>query len=148
MGARYETHLLIDELQREKILETQAKQAQAVSVTQEVRSKPPTKLKTIDQLKATDRPADVKAKLQERAQEMLRKLCANSDCAKHLRSAMPGHATQRIRVIGRCEQAIDAWMRDVTASATQIVEKYKHLRQEHITLQTRYNKLVFLPLMS
>ena len=33
MGVRYETHLLIDELQREKILETQARQEQAVPVT-------------------------------------------------------------------------------------------------------------------
>ena len=32
MAARYETHLLIDELQREKMLETQAKQKQAVPV--------------------------------------------------------------------------------------------------------------------
>ena len=33
MAARYETHLLIDELQREKMLETQAKQEQALPVT-------------------------------------------------------------------------------------------------------------------
>ena len=39
MEARYETHRLIKELQREKRLETQAKQEQAVPVTQDVRSK-------------------------------------------------------------------------------------------------------------
>ena len=32
MEARYETHLLIDELQREKMLETQAKQEQVLPV--------------------------------------------------------------------------------------------------------------------
>ena len=32
MVARYETHLLIDELQREKMLETQAKQEQVLPV--------------------------------------------------------------------------------------------------------------------
>ena len=40
MAARHETHLLIKELQREKRLETQAKQEQAAPVTQDVRSKP------------------------------------------------------------------------------------------------------------
>ena len=40
MRVRYETHRLIKELQREKRLETQAKQEQAVPVTQDVRSKP------------------------------------------------------------------------------------------------------------
>ena len=32
MNARYETHVLIDNLQREKMLETQAKQEQVVPV--------------------------------------------------------------------------------------------------------------------
>ena len=85
---RHATHLLIDKLQREKILETQAKQEQAAPVTPEVRSKPPAELKTIHQLKATDRPADVKAKLQKRAQKMLRNLCTSSYLANHLRPAM------------------------------------------------------------
>ena len=134
MEARYETHRLIDELQRERKLETQANQEQVLPVAQEVK---PAKLKTIHQLKATDRPTDVKAKLQECAQEMLGKLCANKDWAKYLCPAMPGDAAQRIREIGRCEQAIDAWMRDVTATATEIVAKFNGLQHEHIALLTR-----------
>ena len=137
MGARYETHLLIDELQREKMLETQARQERAVPVTQEVRSKPPAKLKTIHQLKATDRPADVKAKLQERAHEVFLKLRDTCDGTMSLLEAMHGDASQLITDILSCAETTDVWMREVTATATQIVEKYHDLRQEHIAVQTR-----------
>ena len=100
----------------------------------------------IHQLKATDRPADVEEKLQERAQKLLLKLKDTGDGATSLGKAMEGDASQLITDIVSCARATDVWMRDVTATATQIVEKYNGLRQEQITLQTRYNELVFLPL--
>ena len=137
MVARYETHLLIDELQREQILETQAKQEQVLPVTQDVRSKPPAELKTIYQLKATDRPADVKAKLRERGHELFLKLRDTCDGTMSLLEAMECDATQLITDILSCAEVTDVWMRDVTATATQIVQKYNDLQQEHITLQTR-----------
>ena len=116
MEARYETHLLIDELQREKMLETQAKQEQVLPVTQEVRSKPPTVLKTIYQIKATDRPADAAAMLQERAQRLLSKLLYTKHQTTRLHSTTPDDLTQLIDDIDSCRQALDAWKRDVRAT--------------------------------
>ena len=137
MEARYETHLLIDELQREKMLETQAKQEQVLPVTQEVRSKPPTVLKTIYQLKATDRPADAAAMLQERAQRLLSKLLYTKHQTTRLHSTTPDDLTQLIDDIDSCRQALDAWKRDVRATATEIVVKFSDLQQELIALRTR-----------
>ena len=135
--ARYETHLLIEELQREKMLETQAKQEQVVPVTQEVRSKPPAELKTVDQLKASDRPANVKAKLRERAQRLIGELLHTSHQTMRLHSATPDDLTQLIEDIDTCRQAVVAWKRDVRATATEIVVKFSDLQQEHISLRTR-----------
>ena len=137
MEARYETHLLIDELQREKILETQAKQEQVLPVTQEVRSKPPAELKTIYQLNATDRPANVKAKLRGRARELLVELLYTRDETTRLHSTTPDNLTQLIEDIASCTHALDAWKRDVTATATEIVVKLCDLQQELIALRTR-----------
>ena len=156
MVARYETHLLIDELQREKMLETQAKQEQVLPVTQEVRSRPetqahqeqvlpvtpevrsrPAELKTIYQLKATDRPANVKVMLQERAYELLDELLDTEDETIRLRKATSDDVTQLIGDIDSCQQALDVWKRDVTATATEIVVKFNDLQQEIIALQTR-----------
>ena len=123
--------------QREKMLKTQAGQQQVLPVAQEVRSKPPAKLKTIHQLKATDRPADVKARLQKRAQKMHCDLCTSKYLANHLRSAMPSQVTQLVTDIGHCQQAIYAWRRDVTATATEIVAKFNDLLQEDVTLRIR-----------
>ena len=107
------------------------------SRSKQVGGKPPARLKTIHQLKATDRPADVEAKLQKRAQRMLYNLCTSNNWTKLLQPAMPSHATQRIVDIGRCEQAIGAWRRDVTATATEIVAKFNDLLQEDVTLRIR-----------
>ena len=137
MEARYETHLLIDELQREKMLETQAKQEQVLPVTQEVRSKPPTVLKTIYQIKATDRPADVKVMLRERAHELFGELLYTMKQTRRLRKATPDDLTQLIDDIDSCRQALDAWKRDVRATATEIVVKFSDLQQELIALRTR-----------
>ena len=137
MEARYETHLLIDELQREKILETQAKQEQVLPVTQDVRGKPPAELKTIYQLKATDRPADLKAILQERAERLLGKLLYTKHHTTSLQRATPDDLTQLIEDIDSCRRALDVWKHDVTATATEIVVKFSDLQQELIALQTR-----------
>ena len=104
--------------------------------SQQVRSKR-AKLKMIHQMKATDRPTEVKAMLQERRQEMSRQLCASNNRAKLFCQVMPGDATQLIMNIGRCGQAIDAWMRDVTATATEIVAKWHDILQEDVTLRIR-----------
>ena len=147
MEARYETYLLIDELKREKIqTQTQAKQEQAVPVTQEVRCKPPTELKTICQLKATDRPADLRAILQERAERLLGKLLYTKHHTTSLQRATPDDLTQLIEDIDSCRRALDVWKHDVTATATEIVVTFSDLQQDHIALRTRYYKLVFLPL--
>ena len=53
MEVRYETHRLIKELQRGKRLETQAKQEQALPVTQDVRSKPEKQAKQEQAVPAT-----------------------------------------------------------------------------------------------
>ena len=104
---------------------------------QEVRSKP-AKLKTINQLKATDRPTEVKAMLQKRSQQLLLKLCARNRRAQSFCQVMPGDAPhQLIKNIGRCEQAIDAWMRNVTATATEIVAKFYDIQQEYVTLRVK-----------
>ena len=136
MHARYETHRLIDYLQREKMLETQAKQEQVLPAAQDIRSKP-TELKTIYQLKATDRPADVSEKLRERGQKLLRKLEATDHATKCLRKVTPDDATQLIKDIASCRRAVDVWMRDVTATATEIVVNFSDLQQELIALRTR-----------
>ena len=101
-----------------------------------VRGKP-AELKTIDQLKATDRPADVAEKLRERGQHLLGKLEAARKGALILSEDMPGDASQLITDVISCERTVDVWMRDVTATATQIVEKYNDLQQDNLTLQTR-----------
>ena len=111
---------------------------------QQVGGKRPAKLKTIHQLKATDRPTDVEVMLLRRARDLFLKLKDTSDGALSLPEAMEGDASQLIEDIFSCSSTIDAWMRDVTATATQIVGKYNDLQQKHITLQTRYYKLVFL----
>ena len=139
MEARYETHRLMDELQRytRKILETQAWQEQVLPEAPEVRSKPPAELKTIYQLKATDRPADVKVMLQERAHELSGELLDTNDQTISLHRATPDDLTQLIEDIVICGQALVAWRRDVTATATEIVVKFSDLQQELIALQTR-----------
>ena len=134
MEARYATHRLIDYLQRKKMLETQARQEQVLPVAQVVKSKP-SELKTIYQLKATDRPADVAEKLRERGQKLLRRLEGTDHATKCLRT--PDDATQLIKDIASCRRAVDVWMRDVTATATDIVVKFSDLQQENIALQTR-----------
>ena len=146
MEARYETHRLMDELQRYKILETQAWQEQVLPVTQDVRGKPPAELKTIYQLKATDRPADVTTKLQGRAQKLLDDLLDTMDKTARLHRATPDDLTQLIEDIDSCRRALDVWKHDVTATATEIVVTFSDLQQDHIALRTRYYKLVFLPL--
>ena len=129
MEARYQTHLLI-----QKILEAPEKQEQAVPVTQEGK---PTKLKTIYQLKATDRPANVKDKLKKRAKKLLAKLKETCDGALNLHSVTPDDLTQLIEDIDTCREAVVAWKRDVKATATEIVVKFSDLQQELIALQTR-----------
>ena len=136
MEARYKTHRLIDGLQRQKTLETQAKQEQVVPVAQDIRSKP-SELKTIYQLKATDRPADVAKKLRKYAQERLDQLLQTKDVTKYLRQDTPDDLTQLIKDIASCRRAVDVWMRDVTATATEIVVNFSDLQQEHIALRTR-----------
>ena len=131
MEARYQTHLLI-----QKILEAPEKQEQAVPVTQEVRSTP-AELKTIYQLKATDRPANVKDKLKKRAKKLLTKLKDTCDGAMSLHSITPDDLTQLIEDIDTCREAVVAWKRDVRATATEIVVKFNDLQQEIIALQTR-----------
>ena len=95
------------------------------------------KLKTIHQLKATDRPTEVKAMLQKRGQQLLLKLCARNRRAQSFCQVMSGDAAQLITNIGRCEQAIDAWMRNVTATATEIVAKFYDIQQEYVTLRVK-----------
>ena len=136
MEARYTTHRLIDEFQREKMLETQANQEQVLPVPQEVKSKP-TELKTVDQLKATDRPADVEQKLRERGQQLLDKLMDTCAGIKRLPKAMRGDTSQLIKAMFSSLRTTDLWMRDVTATATQIVEKFNELQQDQITQRTR-----------
>ena len=141
MHARYETHRLIDYLQREKMLETQAKQEQVLPVAQDARSRrsrsKPSELKTIYQLKATDRPADVSGKLWERAQKLLGELLETDHATKRLNAITPDDLTQLIKDIASCRRAIDVWMRDVTATATEIVVNFSDLQQELIALRTR-----------
>ena len=136
MEARYATHRLIDYLQREKTLETQAKQKQVLPVAQDIRSKP-SELKTIYQLKATDRPADVSEKLRERGQQLLGKLMDTQEKTMFLHKYTPDDLTQLIKDIASCRRALEAWMRDVTATATEIVVNFSDLQQEHIALRTR-----------
>ena len=50
---------------------------------------------------------------------------------------MPSQVTQLVTDIGHCEQAIDAWMSDVTATATEIVAKFNDILEEDVTLQIR-----------
>ena len=105
--------------------------------SQQVRSKR-AKLKMIHQMKATDRPTEVKAMLQERRELLLRKLSSNKRKAKSYCRLIPGDAPhQLVRNIGCWEHAIDAWMRDVTATAIEIVAKFNELQHEHIALLTR-----------
>ena len=66
MEARYETHRLIKELQREKRLETQAKQEQALPVTQDVRSKPEKQAKQEQAVPVTQ---DVRSKPEKQAKQ-------------------------------------------------------------------------------
>ena len=136
MAARRATRRLIDELKRETILETQANLKKVVPATQEVRSKT-TELKMIHQLKATDRPADVKAKLKKRAESLLRKLARINDAAKRMLNVMPDDTIQLIKDIESCSTMVVVWINDVEATATQIVEKFNDLRQEDITLRNR-----------
>ena len=104
--------------------------------SQQVRSKR-AKLKTIHQLKATDRPADVKAVLQSHSEKLLRVVCDFKSKAKSVCPVMPGDVAQLIRNIGRLEQAMDAWMRDVTATATEIAAKWQNILHEDVTLRVR-----------
>ena len=97
----------------------------------------PAKLKTINQLKATDRPADVKARLQRRARKMHCDLCTSKYLANHLRPVMPSQVTQLVTDIGHCQQAIDAWRRDVAATAIEIVAKFNDILVEDVTLRIR-----------
>ena len=136
MAARRATRRLIGELKRETILETQANLKKMVPATQEVRSKT-TELKKIHQLKATDRPADVKAKLKEHAESLLRKLARINDAAKPMLRVMPDDTIQLIKDIESCSTMVVVWINDVEATATQIVEKFNDLRQEDITLRNR-----------
>ena len=136
MAARRATRRLIGELKRETILETQANLKKMVPATQEVRSKT-TELKKIHQLKATDRPADVKAKLKKRAESLLRKLARINDAAKRMLNVMPDDTIQLIKDIESCSTMVVVWINDVEATATQIVEKFNDLRQEDITLRNR-----------
>ena len=137
MEARYTTHRLIDEFQREKTLETQANQEQVLPVPQEVKSKP-TELKTVDQLKATDRPADVAEKPRERGQKLFIKLMDTRDGTKRLLKDMPASDTiPLIKDMISFVRTIAVWERDVTATATQIVEKFNELQQDQITQRTR-----------
>ena len=136
MAARRATRRLIDELKRETILETQANLKKVVPATQEVRSKT-TELKKIHQLKATDRPADVKAKLKAHAESLLRKLARINDAAKRMLNVMPDDTIQLIKDIESCSTMVVVWINDVEATATQIVEKFNDLRQEDITLRNR-----------
>ena len=136
MAARRATRRLIGELKRETILETQANLKKMVPATQEVRSKT-TELKKIHQLKATDRPADVKAKLKEHAESLLRKLARINDAAKRMLNVMPDDTIQLIKDIESCSTMVVVWINDVEATATQIVEKFNALRQEDITLRNR-----------
>ena len=136
MLVRYETHRLIDDLQREKLLETQANQKQVLPVAKEVRSKP-SELKTIHQLKATDRPTYVKAKLKKRAKTLLRSLRRINDAAKSLLEVIPEDTIQLIQDIESCSTLVVVWMDDVEATATQIVEKFNDLGQEEIALRNR-----------
>ena len=136
MEARYTTHRLIDDLQRAKMLETQANQEQVLPAAQDIRSKP-TELKTIYQLKATDRPADIEEKMRKLAMKLFEKLLYTFDKTLLLRTATPDDITQLITAIYSCARALDGWMSDVTATATEIVVKFSDLQQEHIALRTR-----------
>ena len=104
--------------------------------SQQVRSKR-AKLKTIHQLKATDRPVDVKAILQNHSEQLLLMVCECKRKAKSVCPITPGDAAQLIRNIGRLEQAMDAWMRDVTATATEIAAKWQNILHEDVTLRVR-----------
>ena len=97
----------------------------------------PAELKTIDQLKATDRPADVEEKLRERARSLIGNLMDTHNMTKYLLKTMPDNAKQLRRDIESCSKATMAWTRDVTATATQIVEKFNDIQQEEISLRTR-----------
>ena len=97
----------------------------------------PAELKTIHHLKADDKPAEVKARLEVHARKLIRKFCAIDHRAKRLFRAMPHEVNRIISDTGRCEQALQFWMRDVTATATQIVEKFNELQQDQIALRTR-----------
>ena len=110
--------------------------SQSSTPSQKVRGKP-TELKTIDQLKATDRPADVEQKLRERGQELLDKLMDTCAGIKRLPKAMRGDTSQLIKAMFSSLRTTDLWMRDVTATATQIVEKFNELQQDQITQRTR-----------
>ena len=106
------------------------------STPSQVRSKP-AKLKTIHQLQATDRPTEVKALLQTHSENLLLMVCECKRKAKSVCPITPGDAAQLIRNIGRLEQAIDAWTRDVTATATEIAAKWQNILHEDVTLRVR-----------
>ena len=136
MEARYTTHRLIDEFQREKMLETQANQEQVLPAAQDIRSKP-TELKTIYQLKATDRPADIEEKMRKLAMKLFEKLLYTFDKTLLLRTATPDDITQLITAIYSCARALDGWMSDVTATATEIAAKWQNILHEDVTLLVR-----------
>ena len=94
-------------------------------------------LKTIDQLKASDRPTHVEQKLRERGQQLLDKLMDTCAGIKRLPKAMRGDTSQLIKAMFSSLRTTDLWMRDVTATATQIVEKFNELQQDQITQRTR-----------
>ena len=124
----------MEELQREKMLEVQPNQEQALPVAQDIRSKP-AEPKTIYQRYIN--AADVTAKLPGRARKLLDDLLDTMDKTARLRKAMADNSTQLIEDIVICQQAVVAWQHDVTATVTEIVVKFGDIQQEYIALRTR-----------